>query len=40
MRDATYRVASGWARALDGLQALRGERDDRLVREADAGQVG
>jgi len=29
-------VLFGWAWVLDGLRALRGERDDRLVRQADA----
>src|SRR6516165_4993404 len=37
--DATCRVV--WAGpALAGLWAVRGERDDRLVRGADAGQAG
>jgi hypothetical protein len=36
----TYRVIWAWAWVLDGLRALRGERSDRLVRGADARQVG
>jgi hypothetical protein len=36
LEDATYRVV--WAGPVrEGLWTLRGERDDRLVHEADAG---
>jgi hypothetical protein len=40
LENTTYRVAWVWAWVVDRLRALRGERNDRLVRGADARQVG
>jgi hypothetical protein len=39
LEDTTYRVAEAWALAFERLWALRGERDDQLVRGADAQQA-